>query len=325
MAAHIFVVSEENYTICVEKGLVAIPESSGKMKDNINDGLISRLTGIKEDDYVFMYVKKLKSLYGVWQIEGAPFYDDNQVWSNEVYPFRCKIKCSRFSFQNPLKRDDILDLLSNGKIWTWAFERATGSNSMFSISNGEFRTILTEFIKINPFSAQKARIMQPYPFHEGNLVQKLHFQGNEPKYEFTIMALLNEGFARGAYNSIFGDYTDFLCYVPTSLEKEMDFLLMYENPLCEDQIASYDIIEVKRDEFNEAALSQLISYESWFLQKKISGDSNMLRVTAIAKSFSADVILYVAQRKRVENKPIKLLQYSSSNGSLQLRNVLPDN
>lgn len=322
MAAHFFTVSEGNYKICVEKGLVAIPEADGKMKDNINDGLISRLTGIKEDDYVFLYVMKSKSIHGVWQIEGAPFYDETQVWADNTYPFRCKIKCTQFNFPNSLRRDDILDLQSAGKIWTLAFKRATGTNSMFSISNEELQIILTEFVKKNPFSAQKTRIMQPYPFHEGNIIQKLHFFDGKPKYESTIMALLNAGFAKGDYTEIFGNYSDFLCYVPTSLEKEMDFLLIFDNPFCKGQIVSYDIIEVKREEFDISALTQLISYESWFLQKKISGDSNMLRTTAIAKTFSDDVIQYVKQRKQIENKPIKLLRYFYENAALILKDVL---
>lgn len=46
-----------------------------------------------------------------------------------------------------------------------------------------------------------------------------------------------------------------------------------------------------------------------FYRKKISGDMKMLRTTAIAKSFSADVIDYVNKREKFENKPIKLVQY----------------
>ena len=75
-----------------------------------------------------------------------------------------------------------------------------------------------------------------------------------------------------------------------------------------------DIIEVKRDEFNIKALTQLIGYESWFLQKKISGDMNMLRTTAIARSFSDEVLDYVNKRERIENKSIKLLRYLYKNG-----------
>ena len=46
MAAHIFTVSEENYKICIEQGIVALPEVSA---GHVFDGLISRLAGIKEN------------------------------------------------------------------------------------------------------------------------------------------------------------------------------------------------------------------------------------------------------------------------------------
>lgn len=322
MAVHIFTVSEENYRICIEKGLVALPEAKeGPRHDNVMDGLLSRLSGIKEDDYVLMYVIKSKALRGVWQVEGRPFYEETPVWEDRIYPFRCRIKWSKYNFSNELRLDDINDLRNTGKIWTWALERSTGTNSMFSISNGEFLTLLTEFMKINPFSTQRGIILQPYPYRKHNILDNLHIQNDLPKYEFTIMALLNAEFSKGSYVDIFGNYSDYLCYVPTNLGKEMDFLLMYDNPLSPGDVVSYDIIEVKRDEFNEDALAQLISYESWFLQKKVSGDSNMVRTTAIAKSYSADVIQYVSQRTRIENKPIKLLQYTCENGSLSLVDI----
>ena len=90
----------------------------------------------------------------------------------------------------------------------------------------------------------------------------------------------------------------------------MDIILVYNNPIQQEQIVSYDIMEVKRDEFDEDALRQLINYESWFIQKKVSGDMKMVRATAIARSFSQSVIDYVEKRKLIENKPIKLLRYS---------------
>ena len=69
MAVHVFVVSEENYKVCVEEGLVAIPEAKdGLRRDSVVDGLISRMTGIKEDHYVLMYIVKTKSLRGVCQV-----------------------------------------------------------------------------------------------------------------------------------------------------------------------------------------------------------------------------------------------------------------
>jgi len=80
------------------------------------------------------------------------------------------------------------------------------------------------------------------------------------------------------------------------------------------------VIEVKRDRFDDKALHQLIGYESWFIQKKVQGDLNMVRTTAIAARFDSNVIDYVQKRKRYEEKDIKLLQYQvSPDGRLQLQ------
>lgn len=123
------------------------------------------------------------------------------------------------------------------------------------------------------------------------------------------MTYLNYAFSAGKFKDIFGNYADYLCYIPTNMGREMDILLMYEHPKDHDLILSYDNIEVKKDEFDKNALTQLIDYESWFLKKKVSGDMKMLRTTAIAKAFSPEVIDYVKKCKMFENKPIKLIQY----------------
>lgn len=335
MAAHIFVVTEENFQVCVKRGIVGLPEVGS---DDVFDILLSRLSGIKEGDYVLMYVTKSGNksgfLYGVWQVKGRPFYDNSPVWQDRIYPFRCRIEWSEYNFKNGLELDDINYLRYISKIWTWALKRPNGitPNSMFSISNGEFQILLTEFMKINPFTTQKGVISDPYPDcdTDTNIIEKLHFQdgkdGKKPKFESTIMALLNAEFAKKSYTNIFGNYTDYLCYVPNTFGGEMDFLLLYES--ANHLGLSYDIIEVKNKRikgefisFDENDLSQLISYESCF--QKVSGDSSIVRVrtTAIAPLYDDAVIQYVAKRKEIEHKPIRLLQYSYENGSLKLVDV----
>ena len=67
MAVHIFVLNENNYKICVRKGIVGLPEAKdSKQHDNVCDGLLSRLACIKEDDYILMYITGAKELRGVW-------------------------------------------------------------------------------------------------------------------------------------------------------------------------------------------------------------------------------------------------------------------
>ena len=311
MAVHIFLMNEENFEICTRRGLVGIPEpNSGRYENSVFDAMLSRLSMIRENDYILMYITGSKELRGVWKADGTPFYDTVPVWTDRLYPFRCKIKISEYCFDKALLLNDITDLRNNNKIWTWSLQRATGTNAMFSISNHEFGIIVNEFLKINPFSQNTWRIVEPYPYHTSNIVEQVHTEKNQLKYEYSVMTHLNYAFACDKFKDIFGNYTDYLCYIPTNLGREMDILLMYEHPKNYDLILSYDIIEVKRDEFDKNALTQLIDYESWFLQKKVSGDMKMLRTTAVAKSFSAEVVDYVKKRKMFENKPIKLLKYN---------------
>lgn len=320
MAVHIFVLNEANYKICVRKGIVGLPEpKESRTKCSIFDGLLSRISCIKENDYILMYVTGSQELRGVWKADGLPFYDTSKIWDDKTYPFRCRIKTTDYCFDKFLKLNYINDLRNNNKIWTWALQRPSGSNAMFAISDQEFEILINEYLKINPFASDQRRILEPYPFHDSNIIEQIHMNGNMPKYEHSIMTYLNHGFSSDRFKSIFGNYTDHLCYVPTNLGKEMDILLMYGHPKNKNQILSYDIIEVKRDKFDEEALTQLIDYESWFLQKKVSGDINMLRTTAVAKSFSSDVINYVRQRKEFENKIVKLVEYCiDDNGNFNL-------
>ncbi len=330
MATHIFVVSEENYNICIRRGLVGVPEPStdSKKPDEIMDALISRMSGLKKNDYVLMYITGLKELRGLWLVDCDPFYDDTNIgWSdkkNRVFPLRCKIIPSKYNFKKSLRLDDISDFKSNGKIWTWTLQRASFQqtpNSEFDITSHEAEILINEYIKLNPFEYIENRIPEPYADHTPNIMEKLHFFPNgNPKYEATVMALLNKNFASGNFSNIFGNYDDYISYVPTSLGKEIDFLLIHDNPITHE-IASYNIIELKRDAFKKESLQQLIGYESWFVKKKVFGDQNMVRVTAIANSFTNEVIEYVKYRNYYEGKTVDLVKYSMEDGQFKLEKL----
>lgn len=133
------------------------------------------------------------------------------------------------------------------------------------------------------------------------------------------MALLLNEFAEGSFKDIFGEYDDFLGYIPTSFGREMDALLITHNPLTKDEVIAYNIVEVKRDRFDEDGLIQLLQYEDWFLRKKVNGDFNMLRTTAIAQTFTDKVVDYVEKRKRYEGKGINLLIFSNNEHGFDLK------
>jgi hypothetical protein len=318
MPAHIFVVNELNYEICIKKGLVALPEASADSKNeaSINDALLSRLAIIHEGDYVLFYVTAIKELRGIWRATGQPFYDTTKVWEDKAYPFRYRLESTEFNFEKPLRKNDILDLQNAGKIWTFALQRASGSNAMFSISNAECEIILQEYLKTNPFTLPRNIIFEPYPVKTNQILDRIHLtEEKQPRYEASLMTFFIVSLINGKFQELFGHYSDYLSYVPTSLGTEMDILLFFNNPREPKQTISYDLIEVKLDLFDGKALGQLIGYESWFIHKKVQGDINMVRVTAIAKRFAPDVIDYAQKRKLYEGKEIKLLQYSLTSGT----------
>lgn len=329
MPAHIFVLDETNYKVCIKKGLVGLPEatSGSKNESATNDALLSRMAIVREGDNILFYITGAKELRGVWKAVGHPFYDESHVWDNKIYPFRSRIESTEFSFEKPLQLNDIYDLRNSGRIWTFALNRASGANSMFSISNSEFEVLLQEYLKINPFTIHKNVIMEPYPVKPANLLEKIHkTESGGPRYEASLMGLLSNALVNKKFQNVFGNYTDYLCYVPTNLGTEMDILLIFNNPHNSNQTMSYDIIEVKLDRFDEKALHQLIGYESWFIHKKVQGDMNMVRVSAIAARFDANVVDYVNKRERYESKEIRLLQYGidSTTDELQLFPVSHD-
>ena len=51
------------------------------------------------------------------------------------------------------------------------------------------------------------------------------------------------------------------------------------------------------------------------------GDINMVRVSAIAKSFDADVIDYVEKRGEIEGKRIKPIQYQFEQQEFKLMEI----
>lgn len=321
MAVHIFVLNEENYEKCILNGVAAIPDGN---KANTMDALISRMALIREGDHVLFYITGKKELRGVFKAQSRPFYDTQKIWPQEeqLYPLRIRIDNSKYVFPTPIRLSDIYDLRDTGKIWTFTLKRFMTTNVMFSISDQEFSELLNLYLKLNPVYSKPKPIQKPYPYREPDLKNYLACNCNEPKFfEYTLMSLLSNDLAEGKFKHIFGDYSDYLSYVSTSFEREIDMLLIFNHPEHPQQIIAYNILELKKDKFDTSGLKQLLQYEDWFLRKKAHGDSSMLRTTAIAQKFDSEVINYLKKRKEYENKSVTLLKYEYVSNELILNEV----
>lgn len=320
MAVHIFVLNEKNFFTCIRRGIAAIPSADNL---HINDQLISRMSLIRRNDKILFYITEKKQIYGVYKALDRPFYDNTPVWDasdSQAYPFRVRIDNSEYVFQKPILLSDIYDLRDNGRIWTFGLARPNGrGNCMFSISEVEFEEILQLYLKTNRIIKEPNHISEPYRHINPNILSKLNFDTEgQPKYEATLASLFLYSLSCNLYTQIFGDYSDYLAYVPTSFQKEIDVLLFHSYPGTNEPIFAYSIIELKRETFDEKGLSQLLRYEDWFLKKRVNGDSRAIRTVAIARSFSNYVITYLHKREKLEGKDVNLLRYQVVENVLQI-------
>lgn len=66
LAVHVFLMDEGNFEICTGRGLVGIPKpNEGRNQNSVFDAMLSRLSMIRKDDYILMYITGLKELRGV--------------------------------------------------------------------------------------------------------------------------------------------------------------------------------------------------------------------------------------------------------------------
>ncbi|GAB4544269.1 MAG: hypothetical protein Kow0063_37880 [Anaerolineae bacterium] len=54
---------------------------------------------------------------------------------------------------------------------------------------------------------------------------------------------------------------------------------------------------------------QVLRYEDWLARKLAAGDHEMIQSVLVAGSFTDDVIDYVSDRQRIEERVVRLISY----------------
>lgn len=116
--------------------------------------------------------------------------------------------------------------------------------------------------------------------------------------------------ARGELKELLGDYREFLNLVPTTFNKVMDIFLTHVATVDSiDVLYKYTCIELKADRATEQDLTQILRYEDWLARKLAAGDNEMVQSVLIASRFTDAVIEYVKNRRRIEEKTVRLISY----------------
>src|SRR3972149_4382431 len=100
MGAHIFLVGEDNFEVCIRHGIYGcVMPSTEWNKAEIVAGILS----IQPGDLVFLYVKN-RGVYGLWGVVGEPYFDGTKVWANhqQLFPYRLSFESAVGYFPKPM-------------------------------------------------------------------------------------------------------------------------------------------------------------------------------------------------------------------------------
>jgi len=310
MGAHIFLVGEDNFEVCIRRGVYGcVMPSTERNKAEVIAGTVS----IQPNDLVFFYVKN-QGIYGVWKIVGEPYFDDTKVWSDEhrLFPYRFSFEPVVGHFAVPVSLSDVLDLRDKGRIWTFDLNPIQQKNQ-YKITGDEARELLRLLLRNNPVRQSHSRIPDLYvPKKRGKIdVDLASSQSGQVRYEGWLNAWFMRSLARGELRELLGDYREFLNLVPTTFNKVMDIFLTHVATVDSvDVLYKYTCIELKADRATDKDLAQILRYEDWLARKLATGDKEMIQTVLVARRFSDAVTEYVKNRRRIEEKTVRLMTYS---------------
>lgn len=312
MGAHIFLVGEDNYEVCIHRGIYGcVMPSSERNRAEVIAGILS----IEPNDLVFFYVKN-RGIYGLWKVIEEPYFDETKIWADNhrLFPYRFSFEPTVGYFPRAVSLSDVLDLRDKGRIWTFDLNPVQQKNQ-YKITMDEARELLRLILRNNPIRQQVNQIIDRYipidPIKikpEINSIKKGRFQ-----YEGWLNAWFMASLAKGEMKQFFGDYREFLNLVPTTFNKVMDILLTHVTTINSmDILYKYTCIELKTDRATELDLTQILRYEDWLARKLAAGDNEMIQSVLIAYRFADSVIDYVNKRRRIEEKTVNFISYKTS-------------
>jgi len=310
MGAHIFLVGEDNFEVCIRCGVYGcVMPSTERNKAEV----IASIFSIQPSDLVFFYVKN-QGVYGVWKVVGEPYFDETKVWSNEhpLFPYRFSFEPIVGHFAIPVSLSDVLDLRDKGRVWTFDLNPVQQKNQ-YKITSDEARELLRLLLRNNPIRQSHSRTPDPYvPIRRGKIdVNLASTESGRVQYEGWLNAWFTRSLARSELKELLGDYREFLNLVPTTFNKVMDIFLTHVTTVDSvDVVYKYTCIELKADRATDKDLTQILRYEDWLARKLAAGDKEMIQAVLVARRFSDGVTEYVKNRRRIEEKTVRLMTYS---------------
>ena len=309
MGAHIFLVGENNFGICLKHGVYGCVMPS---KEWNKAEIIAGIMSIQLGDLVFFYVKN-QGVYGLWKVS-----DENQT-----FPYRFTFDSVVGHFPKPISLSDILDLHDKGRIWTFDLNPVQQKNQ-YKITLDEARELIRLLLRNNQIRENFHPIPDPYIPTTRDIVD-IDLESNhsgQVSYEGWLNAWFMRSLNRGELKALLGDYHEYLNLVHTTFNKVMDIFLTHVTTIGSiDILYKYTCIELKTEGTSEKDLAQILRYEDWLARKLAGGDKDMIQSILVARRYTDGVIDYVSKRQRIEEKTVRLITYQVSQDK---QNILLD-
>lgn len=316
----IFIVNDDTWEEHNRVGIAAIndPLTTHPKNKNANaarQSAIAEISGIRPGDILFfnrmVSEKHRPEILGVFEATSKPYFDPKPLFQgaryvHETLPFRVEFRCLH-NFINPVNIEEIWALRDKGRIWTLQQSRgdAVGVHACVGITKIEAK-LIERLLKVNNI-IEGAKINYQKPIINKKSLPADFRTDKEGMlhYEAVLSRMLLEDLADEKHKEIFGDYDDFIPYVPTGARKEIDILLLKYNG---DDILWYQILELKQDKFTMQELQKLITYEKWIIRNRAENPLQVYPV-ALTSEFNEKVINFVRRREDYKERPIRLVKY----------------
>ena len=309
MSAHIFLVGEDNFEVCISRGIYGCVMPA---TEHYRAEIVAGVLGIQRGDLVFFYVKN-RGIYGLWKVIDEPYFDEVKVWDDNqhIFPYRFRFEPTVGHLSKPVSLSDVLDLRDKGRVWTFDLNPVQQKNQ-YKITVDEARELLRLLLRNNPIRQQPRSTPDPYVPQTPRKID-VEFTASHAgrfRYEGWLNAWFMRSLAMGEMKDVFGDYREFLNLVPTTFNKVMDIFLTHVATVDSIDVPhKYTCIELKADRATEKDLAQLLQYENWLARRLAAGDNEMIQSVLVASRFAEPVIQYVQNRRRIEEKTVRLISY----------------
>jgi hypothetical protein len=308
MGYHILISNKQRFKKCLELGVYG---GSSFQSPALNAEIISSFEAIKPGDFIFFYVTGA-GVYGLWRATSRVFFDDAEIWGekDQIYPYRVCFEPSIRNFPEPISLSDVLDLRDKGKMWTFDLGGIRKKNHN-PITADEGKELIRLLLRSNPIQYSVIPIQRPYQAVGVPLLISFELDNKgRLKYEGLLNYWFMKCLVEDRLKDVIGEYRDFLNYVPTSFNKQMDIFLTHVTVVDSvDILHKFTCIELKTETCEEKDLNQIIKYENWLIRKLAGGDSEMVQSMLVAFDFDDRVLEYVRKRKLIEEKSVRLLNY----------------